>query len=163
MTDERRKFRPATKHEGARHLLNVWYTDRREHGHERYRAVKGVSVMLPGKSAERPWKTAHQQKGELTAAGTETRTPPKSGGIRQPLDIDAAGGFELDPDVVFAQKAMLALINVSPDYFEVLEMFAAGMSLEVIGKEYGCGEWRASQYLEAGLGVLHAYQILKPW
>ncbi len=186
----RTKFKPANRHERSKKLLDDWYVDRFEHGDVNYRAVKGAPVLVQGKSADAPWQTQYTRKVVLqckncggpygtcgeqpcgrwepvypqeTAAGVETRPPPNKPGLRQPLDINAAGNFQPNADLMFMLMTMVHISQVSSDYHRALEMHAAGYAVAAIGEELRCGEWRAGQYVEAGLGIIDSLLRLKPW
>ena len=146
----------------ARRLVAKWYHDRCEAQEERFRAVRSRPVLLQSKRtnedrgpSQQPWDQP------LTADGKETRSPPKKPGLKDPLEVNARGGFELDPLKRFAERVMQRVRDMEPASHAALEMDAAGYNVEAIADELGCGERLAKELLSEGLASVRTLILVR--
>ena len=153
--------------ERARILISLWFDHRCQLRTNRYRPLTDH-----GTQAETRWRTTDPltnakkarprnwtQPAHLTAAGTQTRTPPRSGGLNASTVIDPDDS--LPPELNFSNKAMLHVIHVNPDAHRALEMDAAGYSIDDISDEIGCGDRVAREYVSIGLAVIVSLMNLR--
>ena len=165
MTKTRTNFVENKAHKReSRALVSLWYDDRCEVREERYRAVRTRPVMVREKAPTvgsghpaQPWDKS------LTADGRETRDPRSYGSARggAVMNVEAAGGYEVNHRLVLARYAMLLVINVEPMAHHALEMEAAGYALPAIAAEIGCGEPKARELLATGLSVVSTIRIVR--
>lgn len=164
MTKKRKKHKRThhNQRKRAEWLVSLWYVDRCERREERYRAVYTRPVLLQAAISNKEYVPLPLWNRPLTASGKETRRPPSGNNpLKHPMDVDAAGEFEIKPELVFIRRAMLHVINVEPSSHKALEMNAAGYDINNIAEELGCGERLARDFLGDGLAVIRSCIILR--